>query len=138
LNKPSFKFPVRIYYEDTDAGGVVYHANYLKYMERARTEWLRHMGYDLVELAREDNLMFVVAGVRLDFRRPARLNDLLQVTAVPSRLGHASLDVAQQVTRDEELLCSGTISLVTVRADDFRPGPMPSTMKQELAAWMPS
>ena len=138
MNDSSFTYPVRIYYEDTDAGGVVYHANYLKYMERARTEWLRQMGYDLVAMSRDDNLVFVVAAAQLEFKRPARLNDLLQVSARPLRMGRASLDVLQDVRRDGELLCNATITLVTVRADSFKPGPMPSTMKEELASWMPS
>lgn len=138
MKESSFTIPVRIYYEDTDAGGVVYHANYLKFMERARTEWLRHLNYDLAVLAERDKLLFVVAGARIEYKKPARLNDELKVSAQPIRLGRASLDVLQQVSRDDDLLSSATITLVTVRADDFKPRPIPITMKEELASWMPS
>ena len=138
MNEPRFTIPVRIYYEDTDAGGVVYHANYLRFMERARTEWLRGIGYDLDTTANEDNLLFVVHSMNINYHKPARLNDLLNVSAELSQVRHASLEISQSVTRDTENLCDARVSLVTVRADDFRPTPMPKTMKQELSSWMPS
>jgi acyl-CoA thioester hydrolase len=127
LNKPRFSIPVRIYYEDTDAGGVVYHANYLRFMERARTEWLREIGYDLDVMTREVNLVFVVRAVTINYHKPARLNDQLNVSAELTRMGRASLDIVHQVTRENELLCDATVTLVTVKA---------ATMKEELSSWM--
>lgn len=133
-----FTLPVRIYYEDTDAGGVVYHANYLRYMERARTEWLRNIGYDLENIAQADNLLFVVAGMNIRYHRPARLSELINVSAQLTKMGRASLDIEHQINRDGELLCEAAVSLVTVRGDDFRPSPMPTPMKEELSNWMQS
>lgn len=138
MNEPRFTYPVRIYYEDTDAGGVVYHANYLRLMERARTEWLRNHGYELDDLAQNDKLLFVVGSIHIDYKKPARLNDLLDVSAELARMGRASMEVSQQVLRDHEPLCAATVRLVTVHADTFKPKPIPTTMKQELASWMPS
>ena len=136
MNKPRFSIPVRTYYEDTDAGGVVYHANYLRFMERARTEWLRNIGYDLNAVAHEINLMFVLSAVKINYHKPARLNDLLDVSAELIRMGRASLDIVHKVTRETELLCDATVTLVTVAADSFKPKAMPTTMKEELSSWM--
>lgn len=133
-----FTLPVRIYYEDTDAGGVVYHANYLRFMERARTEWLRNIGYDLDVVARDDNLMFVVHAIKINYHKPARLNDLLDVSAQLVRMRRATLDIEHRVCRESELLCEATVSLVTLKADSFKPCPMPTTMKEELSNWIQS
>ncbi len=133
-----FTLPVRIYYEDTDAGGVVYHANYLRLMERARTEWLRNIGYDLDVVARDDNLMFVVHAIKINYHKPARLNDLLDVSAQLVRMRRATLDIEHRVCLNSELLCEATVSLVTVKADSFKPCPMPTTMKEELSNWIQS
>ena len=133
-----FTLPVRIYYEDTDAGGVVYHANYLRLMERARTEWLRNMGYDLDVVACDDNLMFVVHAIKINYHKPARLNDLLDVSAQLVRMRRATLDIEHRVCLNSELLCEATVSLVTVKADSFKPCPMPTTMKEELSNWIQS
>ena len=133
-----FTLPVRIYYEDTDAGGVVYHANYLRLMERARTEWLRNIGYDLDLVARDDKLMFVVHAIKINYHKPARLNDLLDVSAQLVRMRRATLDIEHRVCLNSELLCEATVSLVTVKADSFKPCPMPTTMKEELSNWIQS
>ena len=133
-----FTLPVRIYYEDTDAGGVVYHANYLRLMERARTEWLRNIGYDLDVVARDDKLMFVVHAIKINYHKPARLNDLLDVSAQLVRMRRATLDIEHRVCLNSELLCEATVSLVTVKADSFKPCPMPTTMKEELSNWIQS
>lgn len=93
----SHRFPIRVYYEDTDAGGVVYHANYLRFAERARTEFLRDLGHDHGRLAREEGLHFVVRACAVDFRRPARLDDALTVVTEVARIAGARLDLAQSV-----------------------------------------
>lgn len=105
-------------------------------MERARTEWLRELGYDLDVMAREANLIFVARTVNIKYHKPARLNDLLDVSAELARMGRASLDIVHKVTRDNELLCDATVTLVTVKADNFKPKSMSSTMKEELSSWM--
>ncbi len=120
-----FSFPIRIYYEDTDAGGVVFYANYLKYMERARTEWLRSAGFEQDVLAEQQNLVFAVHRVKLDYLKPARFNDLVQVTATIKKEGKASLDFYQEVRRDGTVLCKADIQIVCVDVDEFVPRPIP-------------
>ncbi|WHL28385.1 tol-pal system-associated acyl-CoA thioesterase [Pseudomonas juntendi] len=116
----------RVYYEDTDAGGVVYYVNYLKFMERARTERLRHLGFSQSQLA-EDNLLFVVHSSEARYHAPARLDDQLRVTAQVLELNRASLRFVQQVWRenDETLLCEGQFLVAAVRADTFKPRAIP-------------
>jgi acyl-CoA thioester hydrolase len=109
-----FSFPVRVYYEDTDAGGVVYYANYLKFMERARTEWLRALGFPLDAFERAHGAMFVVHRVEVDFRRPARLNDALDVTVEVLDRGACRLVLRQSARRDGELLTEARVTLACV------------------------
>jgi len=116
-----FLWPVRVYYEDTDHGGVVFYANYLKFMERARTEWLRALGFEQDRLIDEERLIFAVRSVALTYHRPARFNDSLQVSAQLIKYGRASLDFAQQVCRGEEVLCEGVVRLATLDSETFRP-----------------
>ncbi len=120
--------PVRVYYENTDAGGVVYHADYLAFMERARTEWLRTMGFDNSGLARDHGVVFAVRRAEVDFLKPACLDDALVVTAEISKRGRASLDFEQQVLRDEEILCRGIVKLVCVACEGFRPTAIPAVL----------
>lgn len=120
-----FVWPVRVYYEDTDAGGVVYHANYLKFMERARSEWLREIGFDQMHLAQQHNLVFVVRQVAIDYFKPALFNDQLYVTAHVSKFGKASLTMIQQVLRDPDLLCMATVKIVAINTLNMRPQPFP-------------
>ena len=128
MNSAAFGFPVRIYYEDTDAGGVVYHANYLRFMERARTEWLRDHGYELNKLEQEFGFLFAVRSVSIDYLKPAYLNDLLSIQVSIARTGRASLDIDQQVYRDKVLLCRARIKLAGVAVDNFRPMALPFTL----------
>ena len=128
MSKPAFAFPVRIYYEDTDAGGVVYHANYLRFMERARTEWLRINGYELNRLEREYGFLFAVRSANIDYIKPARLNDLLNIQVSIVRTGKASLDIDHEIYRDEELLCRARIKLAGIAVDSFRPKALPFTL----------
>ena len=130
-----FIWPVRVYYEDTDAGGVVYYANYLKFMERARTEWLRSLGFEQDRLRDEEGVLFVVRQVRLDFRSPARFNDALSVNLRLIRRGKASLSLEQQVRnqRDEtEVYCTGEVKLACVDAQGFRPRAVPLRLLAEM------
>lgn len=128
MNSAAFVFPVRIYYEDTDAGGVVYHANYLRFMERARTEWLRDRGYELNKLEQDFGFLFAVRSVSIDYLKPAYLNDLLRIQVSIARTGKASLDIEQKVYRDEVLLCRARIKLAGVAVDTFRPMALPITL----------
>jgi len=118
-----FLWPVRVYYEDTDHGGVVYYANYLKFMERARSEWLRALGFEQDRLIAEENLIFAVRAVELKYLRPARFNDNLEVSAKVIDFGRASIDFSQQVRRGNEVLCEGVVRLATLDSESFRPKP---------------
>ncbi|XDR20982.1 tol-pal system-associated acyl-CoA thioesterase [Pseudomonas putida] len=128
-----FAHRCRVYYEDTDAGGVVYYVNYLKFMERARTERLRHLGFSQSQLA-EDNLLFVVHSSEARYHAPARLDDELRVTAQVLELNRASLRFVQQVWRekDDTLLCEGQFLVAAVRADTFKPQPYPPSCAKPL------
>ena len=125
-----FVWPVRVYYEDTDAGGIVYYANYLKFMERARTEWLRHYGIDLRALAAQGQMMFVVRSAKLDFLQPARLGDGLEVSVEVIRRRPASVTLRQQVALAEKVLCTGEIRLACVESVSLRPSPLPSFIQE--------
>ena len=125
-----FAWPVRVYYEDTDAGGIVYYANYLKFMERARTEWLRHYGIDLRELAAQGQLMFVVRSAQLDFLQPAHLGDALEVSVEVIRRRPASVTLRQHVALAEKVLCAGEIRLACVEPVSLRPCALPSFIQE--------
>lgn len=131
-----FIWPVRVYYEDTDSGGVVYYANYLKFMERARTEWLRSLGFEQDELLKRDNILFAVRSISLDYLKPARFNDRLLVTAGISARGRASLSFDQTVRRDSreaEVLCTAQVRIACLAADTLRPQPLPKQLLTELS-----
>ncbi|AGA35009.1 4-hydroxybenzoyl-CoA thioesterase family active site protein [Thioalkalivibrio nitratireducens DSM 14787] len=125
----AFVWPVRVYYEDTDAGGVVYYANYLKFMERARTEWLRGRGFEQDRLRDDSGILFVVRSVGLELRRPARFNDALSVSCRPVALGRASLDVGQVVWRDAMELVRASVRLACVDAERFVPVAIPAPVR---------
>jgi acyl-CoA thioester hydrolase len=130
-----FRWPIRVYYEDTDAGGIVYYANYLKFFERCRTEWLRALGVDQIALARDHGLQFVVTSLGCDYRLPARLDDALTVCAALERAGRASLVFVQRILRGEELLASGRVKVACVDTRRLAPAAMPDTL---LAALRPA
>lgn len=134
---PVFRWPVRIYYEDTDAGGLVYHANYIKFMERARTEFLRTLGFELDALEREQRLLFAIRGLSVDYYRPARLDDLLEVTVGFEAVRPASLRFVQNIQRDGETLCAGRVRVTAISADRFRPMALPEFMLARLTAHGP-
>ncbi|WP_101047811.1 tol-pal system-associated acyl-CoA thioesterase [Macromonas nakdongensis] len=132
-----FHWPVRVYWEDTDAGGIVFYANYLKFFERARTEWLRSLGVEQQRLRDTTGGMFVVTGTELRYHRPARLDDLLQVSARVTELGRASMTLQQEAWllrdgRPEVRLCEGTIRIGWVDATRLRPGRIPDPILDAL------
>ncbi len=130
-----FEWPVRIYYEDTDAGGVVYYANYLKFMERARTEYLRHLGFQQDQLIEEQNTLFAVRSVQLEYLQPARFNDALTVTANIIELKKASMLFEQTIfltDKPEQLLCEGQIRIASLKADSFKPCAMPTEIMEAI------
>ncbi|WP_343626329.1 tol-pal system-associated acyl-CoA thioesterase [Roseateles puraquae] len=129
-----FEFPVRVYWEDTDAGGIVFYANYLKYFERARTEWLRAAGVGQQQLREDTGLIFVVADTQLRYLSPARLDDLLTITVDPEPAGRASLVVRQRAMRGDTLLCEGEIRIGCVRADTLKPQRLPDIVQSAVAA----
>ncbi len=129
---PAFSIPIRVYYEDTDAGGVVYYANYLRYMERARSEWLRSLGFEQDELSRREDVLFAVRAARVEYLRPARFNDLLEVTVVLAKRGAASLTFRQEVRRAGTLLCSGEIRIACLSASGFVPRAIPPAILERL------
>lgn len=130
---PMFSWPVRIYYEDTDAGGVVYHTNYIKFMERARTEFLRSQGIELDVMEQEHRILFAIRSLSVEYRKPARLNDLLQVTVDFDTLRSASLAFRHTVVCGGVSLCEGTVRVASICADQFRPKAIPDFMQAQLA-----
>jgi acyl-CoA thioester hydrolase len=127
-----FSLALRVYYEDTDAGGVVYYANYLKFLERARTEWLRAAGFEQPELARDHNVIFVVRSVAIEYLQPARFNDALAVTVRLEKMGSCTIDVFQTVERDARLV-EARVQIVCVDyRNGFKPVRIPAFIRQQL------
>lgn len=124
-----FSRSFRVYYEHTDAGGVVYHANYLNFMAQTRTEFLRELGVELVQLEREVGVLFAVRSVSVDYRRPARLDDLIQVSLGLGEIRPASLTFEQRIDREGETLCSGEVRVASLSSDRFRPVPLPDGLQ---------
>ncbi len=122
-----YRLPVRVYIEDTDAGGIVYYVNYLKFMERARTEWFRDRGHEKPALFGDD-LMFVVHSVSIDYRRPARLDDCLVATARVTRAARTYFVMEQTVVRDDELLCSAEVKVACVTRGQMKPAAIPAAV----------
>lgn len=139
----SFILPIRVYYEDTDAGGVVYHSNYINFFERARTEWLRQLGYELDILAKDESLLFVVRSINCDYLRPAVFNDELFVSAEIIELGKTSIIFQQKVMRATNntdknsndtcvILAQGNVTIVSVDAVKFRPKRLPANILETI------
>jgi len=127
-----FSLPVRVYFQDTDAGGVVYHANYLNFMERARTEWMRAHGYSNAGLMKEFGMVFVVRSMKLDYLKPALLDDLLDVTAQIKDIGRSRLTLLQTVRRGAEVLTEAEVHLVCVSLASFKPASVPEVLRKQL------
>ena len=132
MTDAAFKWPIRVYWEDTDAGGIVFYANYLKFFERARTEWLRSSGIEQQQLKETTGGMFVVAETTLRYLRPARLDDELIVTARMQVSGRASMTIHQQALLKNTLLCEGTIRIGWVDAASLQPSRIPQNIIERL------
>jgi tol-pal system-associated acyl-CoA thioesterase len=132
VTRGPFRVPVRVYYQDTDAGGVVFHAQYLAFMERARTELVNEAGIDLAALADRDRILFMVHRIVVNYHQPARLNDRLSVSAEVVKMGRASLVFRQLVERGAELLVEADVTLALVDRDRMKPARMPAELEQAL------
>jgi acyl-CoA thioester hydrolase len=132
----NFQWPVRVYYEDTDAGGVVYYANYLRFFERARTEWLRKCGFEQDQLKDQHQLVFAVRSVSIDYLSPARFNQLLSVNTEIAKFRGASILFSQQITdtntEKNQLLCTANVRVVCIDTLTFTPCPIPKSIRKEL------
>jgi 4-hydroxybenzoyl-CoA thioesterase len=126
-----FSIPLRVYIEDTDAGGIVYYVNYLKYMERSRTEFLRSLGYHKPAIL-DGGLLLVVHAAQINYRRSARLDDQLQVTAQIEKLARTYVEFKQQVLRGDEMLCEGVIRIACVDTNTMKPCAIPAAMHHQL------
>ena len=128
-----FVLKQRVYWEDTDGGGVVYYANYLKFLERSRTEWLRSMGYEQSALARREQIVFVVRSLAVEFLRPARLDDELSIGVAAARCGASIIEIEQWIERENERLVSAAVKLACVRIAAFRPVRIPRALRETLS-----
>lgn len=128
-----FHWPVRVYYEDTDSGGVVYYANYLKFMERARTEWLRDLGMEQDALRDQFGIIFAVRNVQIDYILPAKFNDMLTVVATISKSGKASINFSQKILCENNLLSTAEIKIACLDAALFKPVSMPKHVLELLS-----
>ncbi|MEO8164020.1 MAG: tol-pal system-associated acyl-CoA thioesterase [Betaproteobacteria bacterium] len=124
---------MRVYYQDTDAGGVVFHATYLDFLERARMEWMRARGFDARQLTERLRLVFIVRHLELAYLKPALLDDLLTVSAAVEKLGRAQLTFAQQIKRNGETLVRAAVNVACVAADNLKPAPIPGEIRAALA-----
>ena len=129
-----FSWTARVYWEDTDGGGIVYYANYLRFLERARTEWLRSLGFSQREMAREPGVLFAVVSLSVDYRRPARLDDELIITCEPRADGAVCMRFAQRILRaaESEPLVSAEVRVACVDASTLRPAKLPETLRAAL------
>jgi acyl-CoA thioester hydrolase len=126
-----FSFPIRVYWEDTDAGGVVYHASYVRFLERARTEWLRAQGVGQQALRESEDLVLVIRDMNLDFHKPAKLDDQLLVSVVMTERRKASLLIEQEISRGGQALVHATVRVACLVASSFKPRPLPEWLAVE-------
>ena len=132
--RATFRFPIRVYYEDTDAAGVVYYANYLRFMERTRTEWLGSLGFDLATFESVHGIAFVVHRVEIEYRLPARLGDRLDATLALVELRRARMVALQQVWRGAEMLTDALVAVACIHRATFRPARIPPVLHSRLEA----
>ncbi len=137
MTTTEFSISIRVYIEDTDAGGIVYYVNYLKFMERCRTEFLRTLGYDKPAIL-DDGLLLVVHSAQIDYHRSARLDDQLSVTTGIVKLARSYVEFKQQVFRNQELLCTGVVRVACVDASVMKPRAMPAHMHQQITQFIES
>jgi acyl-CoA thioester hydrolase len=129
-----YSFPVRVYFENTDAGGVVYHAEYLRFLERARTEWLRHLGFDHQALAREHGALFVVTSLTIEYLKPARLDDNLSVSVHLESLGKVRCTFVQEVRREDEVLVKARVNVACLSDGGLKPVEIPDALRKKMEA----
>ena len=130
----TFDFPLRVYFEDTDAGGVVYHSQYVNYLERARTEWLRYLGFTNSELERKYKMLWVVSEMAVEFVKPARLDDSVNISVAIENLGRVRCTFYQEIRRGEELLVKARVLVATVSANGFKPIEIPADLRKKMEA----
>jgi acyl-CoA thioester hydrolase len=130
MERVIFEWIARVYFEDTDSGGVVYHANYLKFMERARTEWLRKLGLNQIKLKQEDKVMFVVRKIDIQYKIPARFNDELLIQTDCVKTTDYSIMLKQNILRDKQTITEGSVEIVCINSDLFKPVRIPKMAKQ--------
>ena len=130
----NFDFPQRVYFEDTDAGGVVYHAQYVKFLERARTEWLRYLGFTNSELVRKYKMLFIVSEIAVEFVKPAKLDDAINISVGIETLGRVRVTFHQEIRRGEDILVKAKVSVATVSAESFKPIEIPADVKNKMEA----
>jgi len=128
----TFSLPIRIYFEDTDSGGVVYHSNYLKFMERARTEWLSAVGIDQRHLKQDNHIMFVVHRIDIQYKLPARFNDNLIVKSELKDIGSSKIEFRQMIYRNDEMLIDASVDVACIDSEKFKPVRIPPTIKQAM------
>lgn len=128
----NYSFPVRVYYQDTDAGGVVYHSTHLDFMERARYEWLRELGYDVNALIQIHNMLFMVRSLEIEYFKPAVLDDLLHVTVQVEKIGRSRITIFQEILRSDVKLVNATVHVVCVGADSLKPVRVPVPLRQKI------
>ncbi len=131
LSNQTFSWLTRVYYEDTDAGGVVYHSQYLNFLERARTEWLRHLGFDHNNLRDEFKLVFVVHSMQIQFKKPAKLDDLLTISSELIKIGRSSFEFFQKISVNQQTLLEAQIKLACVDTITFKPIGIPEQIRQK-------
>lgn len=127
-----FNYPVRVYYQDTDTGGVVYHASYLNFMERARYEWLRELGFGVDAMIQSHRTIFLIRSINIEYFKPAVLDDLLNVTVQVAEVGRSRIALQQQVMREQGTLASATVHVVCVGMDTFKPTGLPLPLRQKI------
>ena len=132
ITTAAFSLPVRVYYQDTDAGGVVYHSNYLNFMERARYEWLREMGFDIHSLVLVNKVIFMIRSLSIEYFKPALLDDSLQVSVKVKELGRSRLTLCQEVLRGQTLLAGAVVNAVCVGVDTLKPVSVPVPLRHKL------
>ena len=130
----TFDFPQRVYFEDTDAGGVVYHAQYVKFLERARTEWLRYLGFTNSELEQKYKIHFIVSEIAVEFVKPARLDDAINISVGIENLGRVRITFHQEIRRGEDILVKARVAVACVAAETFKPIEIPTDVRKKMEA----
>ena len=132
MQSQHFSLPIRVYYQDTDAGGVVYHSTHLNFMERARYEWLRNMGFDVHELINIHKLQFMVRSIEIEYFRPAILDDLLHINVNVIGMGRSRISIAQEIRRDQTRLVNATVHVVCGSTESLRPIRIPPHLREKI------